>query len=89
MYGPEIQPVWPGKHGGWLINIKVGGSRLDAQSRSQTTHGSTIAMAKEGGEVSDAEFRAAFSLLPYVLRLSRVLSTGQTDPQATQKIVSI
>ena len=52
-------------------------------------YGSTIAMAKEGGEVSDPEFRATFSLLPYVLRLSRVLSSGQTDPQATQKIVSI
>ena len=45
-------------------------------------------MAKEG-EVSDAEFRATFSLLPYVLRLSRVLSSGQTDPQATKKIVSV
>ena len=45
-------------------------------------------MAKTEGEVNDAEFRATFSLLPYVLRLSRVLSSGQTDPQATQKIVS-
>ena len=45
-------------------------------------------MASKEGEVSDAEFRATFSLLPYVLRLSRVLSSGQTDPQATQKIVS-
>ena len=36
MHGPEIQPVRPGKHGGWLINKKVGGSHLDAQSRSQT-----------------------------------------------------
>ena len=45
-------------------------------------------MSKEG-EVSDVEFRATFSLLPYVLKLCRTLSSGQTDPQATQKTVTL
>jgi len=39
--------------------------------------------------VSDVQFRATFSLLPHVLKLCRTLSTGQTDPQATQKTVRL
>ena len=42
------------------------------------------------GEVSDAEFRATFSLLPHVLRLSQTLasaSNGQVDTQSVLKVV--
>lgn len=39
-------------------------------------------------EVSDAEFRAAFSLLPHVLKLIRTLAMGQPDAHKIQKMVS-
>ena len=38
---------------------------------------------------SDAEFRATFSLLPYVHNIMRALAGGQGDPKAVEKAVSM
>ena len=38
-------------------------------------------------EISDAEFRATFSLLPQLLKLYNCLASGQADSQTVQKAV--
>lgn len=42
----------------------------------------------EASDVSDAEFRGTFSLLPQLLKLSKCLASGQTDSQITQAVSS-
>ena len=44
------------------------------------------AKPKNSAELSDAEFRAAFSLLPHVLKLTRTLYNG-ADAQTIHTIV--